>query len=52
MIRISYRNAGAEQARRIALTALNTGDHRRWALAMKLLRRAMLIHTIEQEAAQ
>ncbi|ELY9959098.1 hypothetical protein SP695_004655 [Salmonella enterica] len=51
MIQSSYHNPGAYQARRIGRTAAARGNAYHWALAMKLLRRAISIQTT-LEAAQ
>ncbi|WP_370621711.1 hypothetical protein NMD10_27720 (plasmid) [Citrobacter portucalensis] len=47
---ILYTLPGAVQARRIARHAVAAHDHRRWRIAMRLMRRSMLIHAIAREA--
>lgn len=50
--RIIYTRAGVIQAQRIAAQAAATHDHRKWALAAKLFRRAICVIQIPQEALQ
>ncbi|HIF0688970.1 TPA: hypothetical protein ACXYOX_004217 [Escherichia coli] len=50
--RIIYTTAGVRQAQRIAAQAAAAHDHRRWALAARLFRRAICVIQIPQEAAQ
>ncbi|EPT1453041.1 hypothetical protein ACVOZ6_004696 [Escherichia coli] len=46
----SYRTPGCAQARKIAAHAAAKHDARRWAVASRLLRRALLAQQLRQEA--
>ena len=50
--RIIYTSPGVRQAQRIAAQAAAAHDPRKWSLAAKLFRRAVLSIPTAQEAAQ
>lgn len=47
-----YTLPGAVQARSLGRQAYQTGNARRWRIAMLLMRRAMTIHAIALEASK